>query len=330
MDILDKNNLINELVEIYRHYSERLALENQLRELPSQKEKEKETIEKPKKCTLKIGAIKRACLNKVPKKFFSDIPKSPFWSYPQYPPFYWREKSYVRKFGEKKHFEKTITTENKEKIYNTFRELDKIFLSIAQECKEKCDADKKRYKKEQSEYMIEEEKYQAELQAIDLRYEKITKELTEKEEEISNKLNNITIISKDFIPDSNNIASMLKNGRADTLKEAINLVCDEKRKDAEEAKRRKEAAEQALLMQAHNLRMEIAAEDAARATRKHNEAMERAAQAQADALSKTQNLINEAIKGEIEEQCRSCGRKYTCIEYDRGEAHKNCRRYEKR
>ena len=85
---------------------------------------------------------------------------------------------------------------------------------------------------------------------------------------------------------------MLKTGRADTLKEAINLALEEDRKDREEAERRAEARQQEAILERqardnrmHNEAMQRAAEEEARATRAHNAAMEKEARAQAQAAA---------------------------------------------
>lgn len=99
-------------------------------------------------------------------------------------------------------------------------------------------------------------------------------------------LDEINLIHKDLFPHVFAIASALKRGRADSLKDAINLALEEHRKDEEEKARQEEAArreaileEQAMQERLHNERMEKAAIE-------HNKAMEKAAKEQSYAMEK--------------------------------------------
>lgn len=103
----------------------------------------------------------------------------------------------------------------------------------------------------------------------------------EKHEEIIDKLNQLTTKSTDFLnavnglhPDmfcrAAELAEAIRLGRADSVKEAINIVLDDERREEEEAQRQFEAAERQALLEE-----QVAME------RKHQDAMERNAAAQA-------------------------------------------------
>ena len=166
-------------------------------------------------------------------------------------------------------FEKQYTDDINQKRYSAFRAYDKRFLSYVEDCKRKSGEENIRYK--------------GELEAIKDRNTKKLKVLQDKRIALVTELTSTTLIPQDLYADAKKISSMLKQKRADSLKEAVNLVFEEKRKDREEAARRAEAERQARILEQqaydnrmHNLAMERAAEQ-------HNAAMERAAQAQADA-----------------------------------------------
>ena len=115
------------------------------------------------------------------------------------------------------------------------------------------------------------------------------------------------------------ISKLLETGRADTLKEAINLAFDEDRKDAEEEARQIEAArKEAILEQQtqdareHNAAME-------REAREHNLAMQAAAReqnniAQQNRLAKQQNNAREQYKVTHADLTRC----YACKNYGHG------------
>ena len=175
-----------------------------------------------------------------------------------------------------KEFNEYFSKKPNEQRYATFREYDKQFLAMVDLC------DKK--------YEEENEKYKAEIEKIGEKYRNMIEALGKEKSIVVDDLNSTTLIPEDLFAYSWRISSMLKQKRADTLKEAINLALDEKRKEDEEETRREEAArreyilkQQALDNRLHNMAMEEAAREEARATKEHNEAMERAAQAQASA-----------------------------------------------
>ena len=105
----------------------------------------------------------------------------------------------------------------------------------------------------------------------------IQKAFSKKHDDLNNQLENtetqlsaVTLIHPDLFGSALHIAKLIETGRADTLKEAINLAFDEDRKDAEEEARQMEAARKETIL-------EQQAEALERAAREHNAAMEREA-----------------------------------------------------
>ena len=96
-------------------------------------------------------------------------------------------------------------------------------------------------------------------------------------------IENNTVLHTDYVPYAARLARLIESGRADTLKEAINLMLDDIRKDKEEAERRDEARRQEEETRRHNMAMQNIAEQEARDARAHNAAMEKAARDQAAA-----------------------------------------------
>ena len=140
---------------------------------------------------------------------------------------------------------------------------------------------------------------------IKLKYYDQHVSLENEQKSIENTLDSTTLIPKDLFAYSGEISKMLKQKRADTLKEAINLTLDEARKDKEERERQLEAERQERILREkleeerrHNLEMEIATELELEAMREHNEAMERAAEKQASEA----NALAERLAREAQEQ----------------------------
>lgn len=105
----------------------------------------------------------------------------------------------------------------------------------------------------------------------------IQKAFSKKHDDLNNQLENtetqlsaVTLIHPDLFGSALHIAKLIETGRADTLKEAINLAFDEDRKDAEEEARQMEVARKETIL-------EQQAEALERAAREHNAAMEREA-----------------------------------------------------
>lgn len=201
-------------------------------------------------------------------------------------------------------FNKSITKEDDERFINEFKEFDTAFLSMVDVCSQKYDKEFKRYSDG--------------LEAIK---EKYIKKLDDISEEIKGTLDLLcqdTIIHPDLFDNAWRISSMLKTGRADTLKEAINLALDEERKDMEEAARRAEARQQEAILEQqardnrmHNEAMARAAEEEARAQRAHNAAMERAAEAQAREAAKQTAAAAQQAR-DAQNRCRYCANVSKC------------------
>ncbi len=174
------------------------------------------------------------------------------------------------------NFNKNATKEENERFLNEFKQYDACFLKLVEVCSQK--------------YADEFKRYGAGLEDIKNKYLNKLEQISNDLSKISEQLDRVTLIHRDLFDNAWRISSMLKTGRADSLKEAINLALDEERKDMEEAARRAEARQQEAILERqamdnrmHNEAMQRAAEEEARATRAHNAAMERAAQAQAQA-----------------------------------------------
>ena len=187
------------------------------------------------------------------------------------------QKEWQKKHAEwEKKFNQSATKEENDRFLGEFREYDRCFLKLVDICSEKYAEEFKRY--EDGLEKIK-EKYVAKL-------DRIHNEISE----VCDQLEGVTLIHNDLFNNAWRISAMLKTGRADSLKEAINLALDEERKDMEEEARRAEARQQQAILEQqardnriHNETMARAAEEEARAMRAHNAAMERAAQAQAQA-----------------------------------------------
>ena len=125
-------------------------------------------------------------------------------------------------------------------------------------------------------------------------------------------LSAVTLLNPDMFDRARQIAEAIRLGRADTVKEAINIVLDDERRAEEEAQRRREAAarqatleQQAADNRRHNEEMERAAERQAAEAQRHNEEMERSANARAEADK--QERIRMAQK-----RCRNCAHVMEC------------------
>ena len=208
-------------------------------------------------------------------------------------------------------FNKSITKEDDERFINEFKDFDAAFLSLVDVCSKKYD----------EEFM----RYDSGLEVIKEKYVKKLDDIGKELEETVNLLYQNTIIHPDLFDIAWRISSILKTGRADSLKEAINLALDEERKDMEEAARRAEARQQEAILEQqardnrmHNEAMARAAEEEARAQRAHNAAMERAAEAQAraaeaqarEAAKQTAAAAQQAR--DAQNRCRYCANVSKC------------------
>lgn len=175
-----------------------------------------------------------------------------------------------------KNFNNHATKQEMQRFLTEFKKYDACFLHLVDICTKKYDEENKLYL---DNCLIISKKY---IDKID--------QIADEMRDISKQFENITIIHSDLFHNAWRISSMLKTGRAETLKEAINLAIDEERKDNEEAARRAEAYEQKKILEQqaydnymHNEEMARVAAEEARAMKAHNEAMEKNAKVQAEA-----------------------------------------------
>ena len=155
-------------------------------------------------------------------------------------------------------FERQYPMDLNEKKYTAFRSYDTKFLSFVESCDRKYNEENKRHTEELGRIG---EKNRQKLDALHQEKDVLIEELT-----------STTLIPEELYFEAWRISSMLKQKRADSLKEAINLALDDKRKEEEEEARREEAA-----------RREAILEQQAYDNRMHNEAMQRAAEEEARA-----------------------------------------------
>ena len=139
-------------------------------------------------------------------------------------------------------FNSDITDEAIENFYKEFKNYDNAFLDFAKKCDEKV-----------SEII---EKYGEERNAVSLEYIEKMQEKLDANTPIIDELKNQTFIHTDYVPYASRIANLLETGRADTLKEAINLMLDDMRKDREEEERREAAYRQEEETRRHNMAMQ--------------------------------------------------------------------------
>ena len=312
MGAMCKEKIIIELDEISRLYNELISIKEQESDFLNQKElKEKQLIEE---FSQTMNAFKDELLG----RFFKEVSS---WSrigvsYQTYPPDHWKHKECIKSRKWEKHFNEDASLEQKEKHYNSFKDYDNIFLLMLNEYKNK----------QFDEFQI----YKQKLQDFEIYCEGIIKDLLSKKQELSNQLYSITVISEDLFGDASRIANMLKQGRAETLKEAINLSIIEKREEEREEARRMEEFMRNMLLeqqirenQMHNEVMLRAAEEQSRAIKEHNAAMEKELKAQTELMKKTEKAQSDAA----EARCWSCANRSRCS-YTQKQAH-SCSSYVK-
>ena len=297
------NNLILELDKIDSLYREANAINKEIQNLPNQKKQEESRYQGILNDDEK-SLVKKQIEELPPlyRKSISDyvggIGGGVFWAYP---PDHWENAQIKPEKKYEGYIEEGLNCEFKEKFYEFFRNYDEHFLTAVKEC--------------DNLYANALARKQNNLDKIAKEYATKEKDLTDRKNHLEQQLNGITLLSQDLFADAARISTMLKQKRAETLKEAINLAFDEKRKDEEELRRRNEAAYQEYLLEEqlrenrkHNEAMERVAQQEALAIREHNAAMERTAQTQAD----SQKRANEA-------RCLSCAKSGTCS-YERKQA----------
>ena len=201
------------------------------------------------------------------------------------------------------------------KFYPQCMTYENAFMSFAKD----CDA---YYEKQKEEKIREEEE-------LHQKFSEERKELAEKERElkkqleaVEEQLNEVIIIHPDMADMASDIARILERGRADTLKEAINLALEDDRKATEEMNRQAEAQrleaileQQAQEARRHQMEMEEAERAHNKAmeeeTRRNNAAMEREARAHNEAMHRAaqeSNRIAEDRNRHAREQSRASAR----------------------
>lgn len=168
--------------------------------------------------------------------------------------------------------------------------------------------------------------YNRKLQENQYMYEKDTAAINADIAKNNAEIEKVTLIHPELFDKAEKISTALKMGRTESLSEAINLVLEDERREAEEAARQAEAYRREQLLQQqieenrlHNQQMEIEAREAARQAREHNEAMERQArQAQQEADKQRERDREEADqllkrrKKDAERRCWNCANSGSC------------------
>lgn len=163
-----------------------------------------------------------------------------------------------------------------------------------------CDA---YYEKQKEEKIREEEELHQKFSEDRRKLAEKEKELKKQLEAVEEQLNAVTIIHPDMTDMASDIARILEMGRADTLKEAINLALEDDRKATEEMNRQAEAQRQEAILEQQaqqTRRHQMEMEEAERAhnkameeeTRRNNAAMEREARAHNEAMQRAAQESN--------------------------------------
>ncbi|MBQ9736656.1 MAG: hypothetical protein IJV96_07730 [Clostridia bacterium] len=207
------------------------------------------------------------------------------------------------------------TKEATKAFFEAWRDYDACFLAMTQLCDEK--------------FAEEFDKVNKATDAVKKKAVAAYKEAEKEHEALDAELAKVTLIDSDYFVIADRIAAALKRGRADTLKEAINIVLDDVRKEQAEEARREEARRREAIMEKeaeeerrHNDAMRRQAEEDARAQREHNARMEREAAAQTRAAERAadeQRRAADAQRRQSQEQeraamekCRKCANSTKC------------------
>ena len=150
------------------------------------------------------------------------------------------------------------------------------------------------------------------LQTARSEHEEKIEKISQRLEANQAQLSAVTLLNPDMFDRARQIAEAIRRGRADTVKEAINIVLDDERRAEEEAQRRREAAARQAILERqaadnrrHNEEMERTAARQAAEAKRHNDEMERSANARAEADK--QERIRMAQK-----RCRNCAHVMEC------------------
>lgn len=174
-----------------------------------------------------------------------------------------------------------------DQFLNECAEYEKRFLEVVADCTNKVNEER--------------EKYDEWLTPMHEEYAKKRRETRDELDSVTEQLNAVTLIQPDLFDNAAVISKLIRTGRADSLKEAINLAFEEERKDRQERERREEAKRQEAILEEqanqtrmHEYAMEEAAERQAREAREHAAAMEAQVRAQMEETEK--------IRKELEKQ----------------------------
>lgn len=187
--------------------------------------------------------------------------------------------------------------EEREIIHAEITKYQKSYFSIVEECD-------KKYMQE----LVNLTNFNAEL---DEKYAAMAIEIDTKIKEIEAKLEKITVIHSDLFYLAGRISSVLKQGRADTLKEAINIALDDQRKADEELNRQLEAERMEEEARRHNEAMQREAErqsEMAAAQARAAEEQARFAQQQAIESAKQTQLAQQQAEDAKRDAWKRCGR----------------------
>ena len=182
----------------------------------------------------------------------------------------WQEYKKAQSEWEEK-FNKSATEEENKRFISECKKYDSAFNILVSFCS-------KKYNDEFSKVNVECEQIKAE-------YLKMRSSLTDELANVEEELDKVMLIHSDLFINAKRISSALKTGRADTLKEAINIALDDERKEKEAAARIEEAKKQRELL-----------EQQAMEEKMHREAMENAAKKQAEAIKAQTAAIEKAAK----------------------------------
>lgn len=168
---------------------------------------------------------------------------------------------------------------DKQKLMDDFKIFDDAFFN-----------EMEIYENEENNAVEELENYNQKLKEP---YEKELEMLYAGMDKCVNELSSSDVLHVDCVPYIEEILKNLETGRADSLKESINITLEDERKACEEANRQEEAKRQQEILQEqayqnkmHNLAMEKKAEEQARAAREHAAIMEKQAKIQAQETMK--------------------------------------------
>ncbi|MBQ7761544.1 MAG: hypothetical protein IJ400_05765 [Clostridia bacterium] len=151
--------------------------------------------------------------------------------------------------------------------------------------------------------------YHRKKQEAQLEYVRKNNELVEHKKEVQEELASVGVLTPSYYYLALHVADNLKSGRADTLKEALNLAIDDERKENEAEARRNEAQRQEEILRRQ-----------AEEERRHNREMERAAREQNDELRRQ----GDELKRQADQMRQQSNKRYDtsmcsrCYNYGRG------------